>query len=76
MRSGTLERAHFLAAPMCAPHEPAPLRREPHISPSSISYKNAGDLAEEVRALLALHRVSTTAAGYVVGPAAEIAPLT
>ena len=46
-----------------------------HINPSSISYKNAGDLAEEVRALLALHRVSTTAAGYVVGPAAEIAPL-
>ena len=47
-----------------------------HISSSSISYKNAGDLAEEVRALLALHRVSTTAAGYVVGPAAEIAPPT
>jgi len=47
-----------------------------HINHSSISYKNAGDLAEEVRALLALHRVSTTAAGYVVGPAAEIAPLT
>jgi len=39
-----------------------------HINHSSISYKNAGDLAEEVRALLALHRVSTTAAGYVVGP--------
>lgn len=31
-RPGTLERAHFLAAPMCAPHEPAPLRRETRVA--------------------------------------------
>lgn len=47
-----------------------------HINQSSISYKNAGDFAEDVRALLALHRVTSTVCGYVVGPAAEIAPLT
>jgi hypothetical protein len=46
-----------------------------HITKSTVDYTHAGAFADDVRALLALHRVNTTSAGYVVGPAVEIAPL-